>query len=462
MPTSKHHNPCVDAAPGYVGGPYYRSPDRRVTLYHGNVTNVLYRLPPRSFHCVVTSPPYWGLRDYGVKGQLGSEASPDCGTNGQAQCGRCFVCSMVAVFRGVRRVLRDDGTLWLNLGDSYSSSPAGNSAENRAKWNAASDVTKGRTATPERQRQAGQFDRSKAGIPSGNLVGVPWRVALALQADGWVLRQDVIWHKPSPMPESVRNRCTKAHEYVFLLTKGMRYFYDADAVKESAKDSGWNRQRLKGEDTCQYKRGAGGNTTNGVGGTLSTQTSNKRDVWSLDGDPLAEWLSVNAPELFERYCEEAAAKGDVWRIASKGYKGAHFATFPPALPEVCVKAGTSGWGCCAACGAPWERVTDKTRLKRERPNDFVKRTGEPGTGNVTPNTVAGVRSKTRGWRPTCGCPAGSGPVPCRVLDPFVGSGTTGEVCVGLDREFAGIDLSEKYLTENAVPRIEAAMAKRDG
>lgn len=198
--------------------PYWSTADGvSVRLYQGHVLNVLARLPAQSIQTCITSPPYWGLRDYGTDKtlEIGSEPVMDCGTQGQAQCGQCFICTMVAVFRGVHRVLRDDGTLWLNLGDTYGGGPPGGSSK-------------------KQNRNKGSFGagRGNGGLESGNLCGVPWRVALALQSDGWVLRQDIIWAKPSPMPESCRNRCTKAHEYIFLLTKSQRYFYDHEAIKD--------------------------------------------------------------------------------------------------------------------------------------------------------------------------------------------------------------------------------------
>lgn len=437
--------------------PFWTSRDGRFAkLYHGDVCDVLAGLPERSVHCVVTSPPYWGLRDYsacgcsqrpapsaidrngsgpsggtepgrsrrtpdprcpvcrgsgtvpGTETQLGAEPSPDCGTWGKARCGRCFVCNMVAVFRGVRRVLRDDGTLWLNLGDSYGGA-SGRSHSGReiagVKTNNKHDGTRIPNVT---------------GLPSGNLVGVPWRVALALQADGWVLRQDVIWHKPSPMPESVRNRCTKAHEYVFLLTKKMGYFYDAEAIKEKSKGNDYPRPFGKAGNLDRRDQGRIHEA--------DAQTSNKRSVWS---------------------------------VSSQGYPAAHFATFPPALVETCIKAGTSERGCCGRCGAPWRRVTEETALKRDRPNDYVKRTGEEGTGNSCGNTVAGVAVRTVGWEPGCGCvevdengdDVPYSTVPCTVLDPFVGSGTTVMVANRLERRGWGIDLNTEYLADHAVKRI---------
>jgi DNA modification methylase len=357
----------------------------------------------------VTSPPYWGLRDYGVTGQLGSEPSPDCGTHGQAQCGRCFVCSMVAVFRGVRRVLRDDGTCWLNLGDSYTGGTTGRRD--------AGAVINGNGITTKHPDH-GPTGRD-TGLAGGNLVGVPWRVALALQTDGWVLRQDVIWHKPAPMPESVRNRCTKAHEYVFLLTKGARYFYDAEAIKE--------RSAYPGDDRSQRPDDCRGTECNSSGGGgANAENRNKRSVWT---------------------------------VSSQGYEGAHFATFPPKLIEPMILAGTSAKGACGRCGAPWRRVTEEQALRRDRPNEYVKRTGEDGTGNSCGNGVAGVDVKTVGWEPTCGCGTGE-VVPCTVLDPHVGSGTTCAVAVQAGRRGWGIDLSEKYLRENAVVRVKGALLAR--
>lgn len=371
--------------------PYWTTNDGQlVKLYHGDVLQVLRQLPSQSVHCVVTSPPYWGLRDYGVDHQLGSEKSPDClGWARGVNCAEddwengCHVCRMVLVFREVRRVLRDDGTFWLNYGDTYNA--------------------------PGLQ---------------GNLVGVPWRVALALQADGWVLRQDVIWHKPSPMPESAKNRCTKAHEYVFLLAKRSGYFYDAEAVREAGEGFG----RSTGKHGFRAERYTDSNSNHAL-----TETSTRRHSY-----------------------EGGRNKRSVWTIASEAYSGAHFATFPRKLIEPCIKAGTSEKGCCAKCGAPWKRIVEERKLKRDRPNDYVKRKGEEGTGNSCANSVAGVETKTLGWEPSYGCDD-AGVVPCVVLDPFVGSGTSCAVSLGLGRRSVGIELNEKYLQENAIPRVEGAV-----
>jgi DNA modification methylase len=263
-------------------------------IIQGDCLEGLRTLPDASVHCCVTSPPYWGLRNYGHDGQIGLESTPEE-----------YVARMVEVFREVRRVLRDDGTCWVNLGDSYAHSttvmPTQRGDPHRlGPRNTDPDGGKWNRSVGERQH----------GLKPKDLVGIPWRVAFALQADGWWLRQDIIWHKPNPMPESVRDRCTKAHEYVFLLTKSQRYFYDADAVSEAAsQSSGWAKQRAKGDDTWKYGRAAGGdpNSTNGVGGTLALGTTrNRRSVWT---------------------------------ITTKPYSGAHFAVMPPDLVEPCIKAG---------------------------------------------------------------------------------------------------------------------------
>ena len=263
----------------------------------GDCIEGLRTLPDASVHCCVTSPPYWGLRDYGHDGQIGLESTPEA-----------YVARMVEVFREVRRVLREDGTLWLNLGDSYGCKGGNNVTGLREQ-----QFGKGNACGKQfdqRNKIAETAGERSTGLRAKQLVGIPWRVAFALQADGWWLRQDIIWHKPNPMPESVRDRCTKAHEYVFLLTKSERYFYDAEAVSEAAtQSSGWAKQRSKGEDTWKYGRAAGGDphSTNGVGGTLALGTTrNRRSVWT---------------------------------ITTKPYSGAHFAVMPPDLVEPCIKAG---------------------------------------------------------------------------------------------------------------------------
>jgi DNA modification methylase len=254
-------------------------------------------LPDQSVHTCVTSPPYFGLRDYGMDGQIGLEATPDA-----------FVARLVEVFREVRRVLRDDGTLWLNLGDSYASSTKGSgggAASSTLQMDGRREEV--RLAGAERGNARARFDARKmdCGIPDKNLLGIPWRVAFALQADGWYLRQDIIWSKPNPMPESVRDRCTKAHEYLFLLSKSDRYFFDADAIKEPAAESSLSRLAQNVEAQAGSTRVPG--KTNGTMRAVGGETRNRRSVWT---------------------------------VTTKPFKGAHFATFPPDLIEPCILAGS--------------------------------------------------------------------------------------------------------------------------
>jgi DNA modification methylase len=257
----------------------------------GDCRESLRTLPDQSVHCVVTSPPYFGLRDYGHDGQLGLEPTP-------AE----FVAAMVEVFREVRRVLRDDGTLWLNLGDSYANDTYGQGGVSR-KQSSNRGTVHGRTES-ERYR----------GIPEGlkkkDLIGIPWRVAFALQEDGWYLRQDIIWHKPNPMPESVRDRCTKAHEYVFMLSKSPKYFYDHEAVKEPAVRA----------DARAW-----------VDGGSDKQRGHGRRHAGFNGRYAAKIAEEGPPTERNRR--------SVWSVATKPFKESHFATYPPDLVEPCILAG---------------------------------------------------------------------------------------------------------------------------
>lgn len=264
--------------------PYFA--DDHLTVHHGDTRAVMAELEPESVHCVVTSPPYWGLRDYGEPGQLGLEPTPEE-----------YVENMVAVFREVRRVMRADGTVWLNLGDSYASHDPGGYREGEFLNPGGKDPVK---QGPARNR-AGNYRPS--GLKPKDLIGIPWRVAFALQADGWYLRSDIIWSKPNPMPESVTDRPTKAHEYLFLLAKSQRYYFDADAVREPHSREWASETVGPGYMTAQQGRNDGGKRQ---GTEQNTAGRNIRSVWT---------------------------------IATQPYPGAHFATFPPKLVEPCVKAG---------------------------------------------------------------------------------------------------------------------------
>lgn len=234
----------------------------------------------------VTSPPYFGLRDYGVDGQIGLEQTPEQ-----------YITAMVEVFRCVRDVLADDGTLWVNIGDSYASYRDGKATPDTTRGDSTGTLVPKGSA---RNRMASTFQGSA--VKHKDLIGIPWMLAFALRADGWYLRQDIIWHKPNPMPESVRDRCTKAHEYIFLLSKSERYFFDSEAMKEPAVQAGRVRNdRMGGNKYVEGVKHSDGAMFTG------SDTRNRRSVWS---------------------------------VATRPYKGAHFATFPPALIEPCILAGS--------------------------------------------------------------------------------------------------------------------------
>jgi DNA modification methylase len=351
-----------------------------VRIIQGDCREMLTTLPDQSVNCCVTSPPYFGLRDYGVDGQMGLEPTPDE-----------FVAGMVAVFREVRRVLRDDGTLWLNIGDSYSTHAAGKVADPMAKS----------TLAGVRTQEVGNASSRVKGtyrnhtLPEKNLIGVPWRLAFALQADGWVLRQDIIWSKPNPMPESVQDRCTKAHEYLFLLSKGPRYHYDAEAIAEPLGLSSIARlsqnvedqagsERVPGKTNGAMKavgRRAAGNKTHKYATAYDAGAEVHRTKAGLVGFAERERAKVDAGDL-----EGTRNRRSVWEVATQPFKEAHFATFPPALIEPCILAG---------------------------------------------------------------CPRGG-----TVLDPFFGAGTTGLVADRLQRDCVGIELNPAY-AEIARNRLSA-------
>jgi DNA modification methylase len=443
-------------------------PQPTVTLYQGHGTEVLARLPAASVHCVVTSPPYWGLRDYGTgtweggaagcdhrKGPLASPKSSLHGYTGPhiklatggmpyaAVCGRCgarrvdqqigleplpfcrdwergprctqcWVCTMVGVLEAVKRVLRDDGTVWLNVGDSYNSSTQFNGHGGMA------------AAQRYQERTAHAWGGHRPAVPGlkpKDLCGLPWRLALALQAAGWWLRQDMIWSKAAPLPESVQDRCTKSHEYLFLLAKQPRYYFDAEAIKEPAQDWGLR-------DRSQSKH-----NTNG---------------FAFAGQPPHRGLTNG------NAAEAGRNKRSVWHLGPEPYAAAHFATFPTQLVEPCVLAG-SPVQCCAACGAGYRRVVAQSYTPSTR--GYIGKKMERNDEAVTP--MAGMRrmdkhTTTTGWHPTCACSAGTSRAV--VLDIFGGSGTTGLVASQHGRDAILIDLSAAYLAL-AVQRLTPALAQ---
>lgn len=360
----------------------------------GDCLAVLRLLDAESVHCCVTSPPYFGLRDYGHSGQIGLEQTPEA-----------YVTKLVEVFREVRRVLRSDGTLWLNIADSYAGSwgaqsrggpPSGKSTlrgnghvGGGPKIHALSAVQV--PAAPKTSRTGSiRMD----GVKPKDLIGIPWMLAFALRADGWYLRQDIIWSKPNPMPESIKDRCTKAHEYVFLLSKSERYYFDHEAIKEPVAASTVARLAQDIENQAGSNRVPG--KTNGPMKVVRS----KRDSFKRDNSKRAEVFPGQSLGTHRLNREESSYpldtrnKRSVWNVATRGYKGAHFATFPPALIEPCVLAG---------------------------------------------------------------CPVGG-----TVLDPFFGSGTTGAVAKRFGRDAIGIELNADYvaLAHERINAIDGAVSKR--
>ena len=296
-----------------------------VRIIQGDCREVLRTLPDASVHCCVTSPPYFGLRDYGHAGQIGLETTY-----------ATYVGQLVLVFEEVRRVLRDDGTLWLNLGDSYAGSWGAQSREDGTGGMSAQQVQ----AHP---KMTGTGSRIRTpGLKPKDLIGIPWRVAFALQTAGWYLRQDIIWHKPNPMPESVRDRCTKAHEYVFLLSKSERYYFDSEAMQEPAAPASMSRWAQDVENQTGSDRVPG--KTNGnmkaVGGPRSKRDSFKRDDSKRVEVIHGQTVGTHRPDRAEsEYDTGRRNKRSVWTIATKPFSEAHFATMAPELAETCIKAG---------------------------------------------------------------------------------------------------------------------------
>ena len=389
------------------------------TIHMGDCRDVLPTLPERSVQMVVTSPPYYALRSYlraddpNKAREIGAEPAPDClaWARQEPPCGRCYVCTMRAVFGAAWRVLRDDGTCWLNLGDSYA---------NDEKWGGATggkhvDALHGATGIGR--------ERRTTGMPSKSLMGIPWRVALALQADGWVLRSDVVWAKPNAMPESVQDRPTKAHEYLFLLAKQPRYFYDAAAVAEpSSETSGWAKQRAAGVNTWKYN---------------DTPERIEQTGQRVESSTLGTPGTRNART--------------VWTIPTAPYSGAHFAVFPEALAERCVRAGSAAQA-CPTCGAAWVRVVEQSGIDN-KDNEVGREYEVPGltkgssadrVRRLSGSTYQYVRQPTNTFAPACACPGNDGSARSVVLDPFGGSGTTGRVAERLGRDAVLIELNADY------------------
>jgi DNA modification methylase len=368
-------------------------------IYGLDVVDGLKMLEDESIQVVCTSPPYWGLRDYGTgDAQFGLEQSP-----------QEYVARLVEIFREIRRVLRPDGVVWLNLGDSYI---GGGSSGHMATTTNMGRPTASYGAVPTGGRKV-------ADLKPKDLAGIPWRVALALQDDGWWLRQEVIWAKANCMPEPVKDRCTRNHETIFMLTKSARYFYDHIAIKEPCGPvSAGNTSRKAPSDIGQIS------SARGVSPPWDATTASGRN------------------------------KRTVWNVNPRPYPGAHFACWPPELVEPMIKAGSSEKGCCSKCGKPMERMVERTTHDDPgrgggakyrdlsvlgRQHDGHRMLGSDYQAQLNANPP-----RTVGWEP-CPCTNPAKTRRCVVLDPFCGSATTGMVAMRLGRDFIGIDLNEDYI-----------------
>lgn len=376
------------------------------------------RLPlaDKSVHCVVTSPPYYGLRSYQCENQLGLEPTL-----------QEYINNTVLWCREVWRVLRDDGTFWLNLGDSYAGSGGaggdyneGGLREGQPKYKSSHKVNRAK----DRSTDKWSYSQGHApGLKPKDLMLVPHRVAIALQNDGWWVRSDIVWHKPNPMPESVRDRPTKSHEYIFLLTKSKSYYYDQDAIREPHQDPADIHRRIRKDGQYKHDKSQRG------------------------------WMAGS-----EERADLAVARGrnkrSVWTMTTKPYKEAHFATFPPELPETCIKAGTSEKGVCPVCGSQWERVAERDLVPtRKAAKTFVyderdklgHGTNDQGSNRARDGHKSGYITAvtTIGWKPTCS--HNEEPIPATVLDCFGGSGTTAMVAKKIGRAGVSLDLSFEYM-----------------
>src|ERR1043166_3288914 len=391
-----------------------------IKILQGDCIEKMRELPDECVHCCVTSPPYYGLRSY-----LSADDPNKASEIGAEQTPEQYVVRMVEVFREVRRVLRNDGTLWLNLGDSYYNYRPGRGQSMLKQTMSGKDYDGRNNDLPiDCPRRGNKLD----GLKEKDLIGIPHRVAFALQQDGWYLRAICPWLKRNGMPESTRDRPTQVIEYVFLLSKSPKYFYDAEAVKmDGAIPAGTKGAKGSAERSNVDGVNARPPEYKVYDGKRARRTSD----WFFDslmsseeGDPLA------------------------FVCNTKPYKGAHFATFPPKLIEPCILASTSAHGCCSKCEAPWERIVmsksasaDAGRAWQGVP-EFQANRSHPQEPKKL-GSVGTPVSQTVGWKATCDCNAEI--EPCVVLDPFGGSGTTGQVAQQHGRKAVLIALNASYI-----------------
>lgn len=381
----------------------------RNTIECADALDYLRRLPDECVHNVITSPPYYSLRDYGIDGQIGLESTPGA-----------YIARIVEVFAEVRRVLRADGTCWLNIGDSYWNSTFIRSSTADAFLNKGDDGYDAYYAQNGGGVDGGKRRSTKhPTIKEKDLMLMPARVAIALQDSGWYVRAEIIWHKVNPMPESVTDRPTKAHEMVYLLSKSPDYWYDQEAVREAHQLDSLKR----------YEYGLRSRAP--ADGYVSAGANNPRAI-------------TNCKRMGDNVNPAGRNLRDVWAIPSEPFAGAHFATFPRALVERCLRAGCPA-RTCAVCGAPWEREIEREYLSASTYKANEVDRISMGRGRNVTRMGDGVNVKTLGFHPTCAHDHTFATLPGIVLDPFMGSGTVALVAREWGRDYIGCDLSPAYV-----------------
>ena len=437
--------------PSFTGAPAINH------IYHMDTLALARALPDNSINCVVTSPPYWMQRKYGVPGEWGSEKT-------LAE----YIDNLVILFREIRRALRPDGVVWLNLGDKY----VGATSEHKAGGSFGRNsivAKKTQKGIPLDGRKESVQAAKSAGFKFKDLMLIPHRVAIALQDDGWYVRMDAVWNKPNPLPESVKDRPTRAHEYIFMLTKSPNYWYDPEPVKTPVKPTSIKRNGRAVHGDHKYGSGAPGQVTHTMFSPRANLKGSQRNHGA--GTPLPGRQTFNeryavkfAPErrdggdprkngFDESYSDQVEPKANlrsVWKISPVGFKDAHFATFPPRIPEITILTSCPPF-VCPNCGRPWIRCTEKTfHPMADRSPEVIDRGSNGQKPMDESNGWQGVprgtiSTETTGWQQSCSCHPGLMPQPGLVYDPFMGSGTTALVALEHGRNYIGAELNFDYV-----------------
>jgi DNA modification methylase len=395
----------------------------------GNALDVIPTLSDNSIDCVVTSPPYWQLRDFGHPDQIGHEQTP-----------LLFIDALVSVFQKVRPKLKDSGSLFINLADTYASSSKGD--------NRTAESYSGHLHPKALKSSLFKSRKISPDVPMGCLCMIPERFAWAMIENGWILKNKIIWHKTNPMPESVSNRLSKTYEFIFHFVKSTDYYYDLDAIRKPLAASSITRISQDIENQSGSSRGyqAGYKPNSPMKAVCNPMGKNPGDVISFD-DELCTDVNLLIQKWKQMHPDDWDKPCDVLDISSTPYSKAHFATFPLSIVELCVKAGSSEMGCCPVCGAPLKRIVVKHFIPQSDVSPSILAKGslkgfDPSCGwGDTPRGSSVV--STIGWDISCSCDAGD-PIPSVVLDPFAGSGTVGEFCRHNNRNSILIELNEDY------------------